>query len=180
MTPSTPPEPLYEEMAQVNHKNHSPTPTDTPEVVTVPGELVTPRPGEWIQWHKHLSNISDQAVIGEGTVIHAGVHIHDLVVIGKHCKIEACAFLPNGVTLEDYVFIGPHVVFTNDKEMDMDHDWVPRSTLVKKGACIGANATILSGLTIGENAKVGAGAVVTKDVPAGEIWIGNPARPIVR
>lgn len=145
------------------------------------GEVVPSMPGERIQyWHKELSNISDRAYIGAGTVIHAGVHIHDLVSIGEHCKIEACAFIPNYVTIASYVFIGPHVVFTNDKEMDMDHEWVPRATLVKRGACIGANVTILAGVTIGENAKIGAGAVVTKNVPDGEIWIGNPARPMIK
>lgn len=152
-------------------------PYPPPSIIGSPlGELVTPMPGERIEWYPHLSNISKLAFIGLGTVIHAGVHIHDLVVIGKNCKIEACTFLPNGVTLEDSVFIGPHVVFTNDKTMDMDHEWEPISTLVKKGACIGANATILAGVTIGENAKVGAGAVVTRDVAPNTTVVGNPAR----
>jgi len=83
----------------------------------------------------------------------------------------------DGITVEDNVFIGPNVTFTNDK--------YPRSkvypdkflkTIIKKWASIGANATILSGITIGENAMIGAGSVVTKDVPAGELWFGNPAK----
>lgn len=125
-------------------------------------------------WHRELSNISPQAVIGEGSIIHAGVHIHDTVVIGKNCKIEAGAFLPNGVTLEDNVFVGPHVCFTNDAKLTEPFEISP--TLVRNRAKIGANSTIRAGVTIGENAIIGCGSVVLEDVKDNEVWAGNPAR----
>ena len=128
-------------------------------------------------WHKRLSNISDFAEIGEDSTIHCAVHIHDTVKIGERCQIEAGAFLPNGVVLEDDVFIGPFVVFTNDPKLNSSRDkWEPTSTLVKNGARIGANSTIRAGVTIEENAIVGCGSVVLKDIPANEVWGGNPAR----
>lgn len=130
-------------------------------------------------WRPDLSNISPKAHIGEGTIIHAGVHIHEEVMIGRKCKIEAMVFIPNGVTLEDEVFIGPGTIFTNDPDMsDMSDSWKPTPTLVKKGAKIGANATIRAGVTIGECAIIGCGSVVLKDVPSGETWAGVPAKPI--
>ena len=129
-------------------------------------------------WHPHLSNISPKAHIGEGTVIHAGVHIHE-VIIGKNCQIEAQVFIPNGVTIEDEVFIGPHTCFTNDPTLNAKREsWEPTPTIVKKGAKIGANATIRAGVTIGENSIIGCGSVVLKNVPEGETWAGNPARKI--
>lgn len=112
--------------------------------------------------------------VGEGTRIGAYVEIGN-AKIGKRCAIQAYVFIPKGVTLEDDVFIGPGVVFTNDKHPKANGEWKCLETLVKKGANIGANSTILPGITIGEGATIGAGSVVTKDVPAGETWIGNPA-----
>src|SRR3990167_3792796 len=135
------------------------------------------RPGVKI-WCPKLCNISDKAIIGRGTIIHAGVHIHDEVKIGEKCKIEAQGFIINGVTLEDDVFVGPQVCFTNDPKMDMKPDWKPTKTLVRKGAKIGAGARIIAGVMIGENSIIGMGAVVLKDVLAGETWVGNPARLI--
>lgn len=130
-------------------------------------------------WHEHLSNISEKATIGEGTVLHAAAHVHDDVVIGKDCQIEAQVFIPNGVTLEDNVFVGPMVCFTNDLTLDTPrNEWEPVKTLVKKGVRIGANATIRAGVTIGENAIIGCGSVVLKDIPPGEKWAGNPAKPL--
>ena len=123
--------------------------------------------------------------IGEETKIGAFVEIRKGVVIGKRCKIQAFAFIPEGVTVEDGVFIGPHVCFTNDLfpravnddgSLQSAADWVTTPTLVKAGASIGANATILCGITIGRSALVGAGAVVTKDVPDFAIVGGNPAK----
>lgn len=116
--------------------------------------------------------------IGKGCRIAAYVEIQRGVTIGDRCKVEAFAFIPTGVTLEDEVFIGPHACFTNDREPKAVGDWKLTPTLVKKGASIGANATIICGVTIGENALVGAGAVVTKDVPANAIVVGAPARMI--
>ncbi len=116
--------------------------------------------------------------IGNGCRIAAYVEIQRGVTIGDRCKIEAFAFIPSGVTIEDEVFIGPHACFTNDRVPKAVGDWEVTPTLVKKGASIGANATIVCGVTIGENALVGAGAVVTKDVPAGAIVVGCPAKRI--
>ncbi len=117
------------------------------------------------------------AVIGKNCNINCQVLIENDVKIGDNVTIKPGVQIWDGVTLEDNVFIGPNVTFTNDL--------MPRSkvypesfekTLVKKGASIGANATIIAGNTIGENAMIGAGSVVTKDVPANEIWMGNPAK----
>ena len=114
--------------------------------------------------------------VGSGCKIAAYAEIQRGVVIGDRCKIEAFAFIPTGVTIEDEVFVGPHACFTNDKVPRAVGDWSVVPTVVRKGASIGANATILCGVTIGEGAIVGAGAVVTKDVPAGAVVVGCPAR----
>tara|TARA_Y100000310_G_scaffold345466_1_gene465306 strand:- start:16893 stop:17366 length:474 start_codon:yes stop_codon:yes gene_type:complete len=123
--------------------------------------------------------------IGDNTKIGSYVEIRECVKIGKNCKIQAFAFLPQGVILEDEVFVGPHACFVNDnipraavkgKLKEIGEDWKPLTTIVKKGASIGENATILGGITVGENSVVGAGSVVTKDVPPNVIVVGNPAR----
>ena len=123
--------------------------------------------------------------IGDNTKIGSYVEIRENVRIGKNCKIQAFAFLPQGIILEDGVFIGPHACFVNDripratvggKLKEIGKDWKPMMTIVKKCASIGANATILGGITIGENSIVGAGSVVTKNVPANVIVAENPAR----
>jgi len=127
-------------------------------------------------YKSELSNI-DFKSCGEDCVIHSHTWIGSEVVIGNRVKIQAFVYLPNGVTLEDDVFLGPGVIFTNDKyPPSKGLHW--RTTVVKKGASIGANATILPGIIIGENAVVGAGAVVTKDIPNNEIWVGNPAQKV--
>ena len=129
-------------------------------------------------YHPELSNISESAEIGEGSRVHSHVWIGDNVRIGKRCKIQAFAFIPIGVDLEDDVFIGPHVCFTNDKFPPSNGKGWAR-TLVKRGAVIGAGAVILPGLTIGRNAVVGAGAVVTRSVADNTTVVGNPAYPLV-
>lgn len=118
-----------------------------------------------------------EAQIGANCNICANVLIENDVVIGNNVTIKSGVQLWDGVRIEDNVFIGPNATFTNDL--------MPRSkvypeqflqTVIKAGASIGANATILPGITIGENAMVGAGSVVTKDIPAGMVVIGNPAK----
>ena len=122
----------------------------------------------------HLVNLYG-CKIGDGCNIGSFVEIGRGVIIGNNCKIQAFAFIPPGVIIEDEVFIGPHVCFTNDKNPRAIGEWKLDKTLVKRGVSIGANCTILPGITIGENAVIGAGSVVTKDVPAGALVYGNPA-----
>lgn len=123
--------------------------------------------------------------IGENTKIGAFVEIQKNAKIGKNCKISSHTFICEGVTVEDQVFIGHSVAFINDSypraansdgRLQSEADWKVEKTLVKKGASIGSGCTILANITIGENALIGAGSVVTKDVPANSIVAGNPAR----
>ncbi len=121
--------------------------------------------------------ILKNAIIGENCNINCQVFIENNVIIGNNVTVKPGVQIWDGITIEDNVFIGPNATFTNDlfpKSKNIDFDL--KQTLIKKGASIGANATILAGLTIGENALIGAGSVVTKDVPANEIWVGNPAK----
>lgn len=115
--------------------------------------------------------------IGEDCNICANVLIENDVRIGNNVTVKSGVQLWDGVELEDDVFVGPNVTFTNDRfPRSGNKAYTMLKTLVRKGASIGANSTILPGITIGEYALVGAGAVVTKDIPAGEVWYGNPAR----
>ena len=122
--------------------------------------------------------------IGDDTKIGAFVEIQKNASVGKRCKISSHTFVCEGVTIEDNVFVGHNVAFINDSypratagdQLQTEADWKVERTLVKKGASIGSGSTILSNITIGENALVGAGSVVTKDVPANSIVAGNPAR----
>jgi acetyltransferase-like isoleucine patch superfamily enzyme len=119
------------------------------------------------------------AIIGRDVNICSHCFIENKVVVGDRVTIKCGVQLWDGLTLEDDVFVGPNVTFTNDlqpRSRNVAATLLP--TLVKKGASIGANATILPGLTIGEGAMVGAGSVVTKDVPSGVTVVGNPARPV--
>jgi len=115
--------------------------------------------------------------IGRGTKIDAFVYIEEGVIIGSRVKIRPFTFIPTGVTIEDDVFIGPNVTFTNDKYPKIDANWELLKTTVKKGASIGAGSVILP-VTVGENSQIGAGSVVTKDIPQNVTVAGNPARVI--
>lgn len=125
-------------------------------------------------WHPEKSVLLN-CVIGDDCTVHAPVWIGNNVLIGDRVKIQAFAFIPDGVTIEDDAFIGPSATFTNDK-YPPSAEW--RETQVGRHAVIGANATVVCGVKIGEYAMVGAGAVVTKDVPAGALVAGNPARKL--
>jgi len=123
--------------------------------------------------------------VGDETKIGAFVEIQKNAKVGRRCKISSHTFICEGVTIEDNVFIGHGVTFVNDRfprattvagELQTESDWKVETTRVKKGASIGSGATILANVTIGEEAMVGAGSVVTRDVPAHAIVAGNPAR----
>ena len=125
--------------------------------------------------------------IGDDVKIGAFVEIQKGAKIGNRCKISSHTFICEGVTLEDEVFVGHHVVFTNDRypratteegRPQTDEDWECIPTLVKRGASIGSGVVLLCGITVGENAIIGAGSVVTKDVPPNTVVAGNPARVI--
>ena len=120
--------------------------------------------------------IFPNAVIGDNCNICAQVLIENKVIIGNNVTIKSGVQLWDGVIIEDNVFIGPNATFTNDLlPRSKNKDWKMLKTIIKQSASIGANATILAGITIGENALIGAGSVVTKDVPANTLWYGNPA-----
>ena len=123
--------------------------------------------------------------IGDGTKIGAFVEIQKKATVGQNCKISSHTFICEGVTIEDGVFVGHSVTFINDSyprainpngELQTEQDWAVERTLVRRGASIGSGSTILSKVTIGEHAIVGAGSVITKDVPAYAIVAGNPAK----
>ena len=123
--------------------------------------------------------------VGANTKIGAFVEIQKNASVGNNCKISSHSFICEGVTIEDDVFIGHGVMFINDLfpratsgdgKLQTEADWKVERTLVSRGASIGSGATILANITIGENALVGAGSVVTKDVPANAVVAGNPAR----
>jgi acetyltransferase-like isoleucine patch superfamily enzyme len=122
--------------------------------------------------------------IGDYSKVGAFVEIQKNASVGMRCKVSSHTFVCEGVTIEDDVFIGHNVAFINDTypratangALQTEKDWKVEPTLIKKGASIGSGATILCNITVGENAIVGAGSVVTKDVPANAIVAGNPAR----
>ena len=125
--------------------------------------------------------------VGDGTKIGAFVEIQKNAFVGRNCKISSHTFICEGVTIEDRAFVGHGVTFINDTyprattpdgQLQTEADWKVERTLVKKGASIGSGSTVLSKVVIGENALVGAGSVVTKDVPPRAIVAGNPARVI--
>lgn len=129
--------------------------------------------------------VRERAEIGENCVLGKNVYIDKEVKVGNRCKIQNNVSIYHGVEIEDGVFLGPHVCFTNDKNprainpdgsIKNDNDWKASKILVKYGAAVGANVTILPGISVGKWALIGAGAVVTRDVPDYGIVVGNPAR----
>lgn len=136
-------------------------------------------------YDKNLVNIKE-CTIGDKCEIHPFVTILSGVKIGNLCKIGSYVFIPSGVTIDDEVFLSQGVCFTNDKypratisgKLKSDSDYQQLKTFIKKGVSIGSNSTILCGITIGEGAMIGAGSVVTKDVPPHALVLGNPARVV--
>jgi UDP-2-acetamido-3-amino-2,3-dideoxy-glucuronate N-acetyltransferase len=123
--------------------------------------------------------------IGDGTRLGAFVEVQKGVTIGRRCKISSHTFVCEGVDIEDHVFVGHGVMFTNTMlprsvnasgELQTEADWRLQRTRIEQGASIGSGSVILCGITIGRDAVIGAGAVVTRSVPPGEVWVGNPAR----
>jgi UDP-2-acetamido-3-amino-2,3-dideoxy-glucuronate N-acetyltransferase len=127
--------------------------------------------------------------VGDDVKIGAFVEIQKGVRIGRRCKISSHTFICEGVTIEDEVFIGHGVMFTNDRfpratnadgSPQTEQDWICLKTVVRRRATIGSGTTLLCGITIGEGALIGAGSVVTKDVAAGAVVAGNPAKPLMQ
>jgi len=136
-------------------------------------------------WHQ--AQVREGAQIGQWCIVGKGAYIDADVIVGDRVKIQNGASVYRGTTIEDGVFIGPHACLTNDKrpraitpegKLKRDADWEVSSTLIQHGASIGAGAVILPGVTVGRFAMIGAGAVVTKDVVAHGLVVGNPARLI--
>lgn len=148
------------------------------------GEKATIGEGASI-WHQ--AQVRDGAIVGPGCIIGKGVYVGADVSLGANCKVQNYACLYEGVTLEDGVFIGPAVVFTNDRyprainpdgSLKSADDWHVGRSLVRQGAAVGARSVILPAITIGRWALVAAGSVVTKDVPDHALVAGNPAKPM--
>jgi UDP-2-acetamido-3-amino-2,3-dideoxy-glucuronate N-acetyltransferase len=142
--------------------------------------LIGPGTSIWNQ-----AQVRERARIGADCIIGKNVYVDADVVVGDRCKIQNNVSLFHGVTIEDGVFIGPHVCFTNDRlprainadgTLKSDDDWEVSPIRVRRGAALGANSTVLPGVTIGEWAMVGSGSVVTRDVADRELVVGNPAR----
>lgn len=127
----------------------------------------------------NLAQIRNDSVIGEDCIISKNVYVDEYVKLGDRVKVQNNVNIYHGVEIEDDVFLGPSMTFTNDMyPRAFNRDWKIVNTKVKKGASIGANSTVVCGTTIGEYAMVGAGSTVTKDVPSHALVVGNPARQI--
>ncbi len=125
--------------------------------------------------------IRENAVIGENCIVSKDVYIDHTVTIGDRCKIQNSVSVYHGVTIGNDVFVGPNACFTNDRvPRAFNADWKITPTFVKDGVSIGANSTLICGITVGEYAMVAAGSVVTRDVEPYTLVMGNPARPVAR
>lgn len=145
--------------------------TDTPQYAAI--EDVSFGKDCTIRDHVNLYGCS----IGDRTKVDAFVYIEENVVVGEDCSIRPFVFIPTGVEIGDRVFIGPGVIFTNDRYPSIGDDWELEETIIENEVGIGAGAVITPGVTIGEKSLVGAGSVVTQDVPPETIVFGAPARP---
>jgi acetyltransferase-like isoleucine patch superfamily enzyme len=165
--------------------NLKPQTYNVPREKTMEFQSIAPdvKLGKNVKIHKFVNLYGCE--VDDNTKIGCFVEIQKNARVGKHCKISSHTFICEGVIIEDNVFIGHNVTFINDKyprstnnngELQTEEDWKVDPIIVKKGASIGSGATILCNVTIGENAIVGAGSVVTKDVPPNTIVVGNPAR----
>jgi UDP-2-acetamido-3-amino-2,3-dideoxy-glucuronate N-acetyltransferase len=126
----------------------------------------------------HLAHVRSSATVGSDCVIGRNVYLDAHTVVGSRVKVQNNVSVYQGVTIEDEVFVGPCAVFTNDmRPRATNTDWKITPTLVRRGASIGANATLICGIEVGEFAMIAAGSVVTKDVPPYTLVAGNPARP---
>jgi UDP-2-acetamido-3-amino-2,3-dideoxy-glucuronate N-acetyltransferase len=127
----------------------------------------------------NLAQVRENATIGENTIISKNVYVDFEVTIGCNVKIQNNVSVYHGVTIEDDVFVGPSAIFTNDfRPRSVNADWKVTPTLIEKGASIGAGATLICGIKVGQYAMVGSGAVVNKDVPAHALVVGNPAKAV--
>ena len=143
-------------------------------------EVQTPHVGEGTQVWQHTVVLAG-AQIGRNCNLNAHCFVENDVVIGDRVTLKCGVYLWDGMRVGNDVFIGPNATFTNDKyPRSKQYPAAFQPIVIRNGASIGANATVLGGVTIGENALVGAGAVVTRDVPAGATVVGNPARVVVR
>jgi UDP-2-acetamido-3-amino-2,3-dideoxy-glucuronate N-acetyltransferase len=151
-----------------------PTAQVAPQAVIGPGGKI---------WHQ--AQVRERVCLGANCIVGKGAYIDFDVTIGDNVKVQNGVCVYHGVTVEDGVFLGPGVILTNDKlprainpdgSLKSDADWEVSQTLIRRGASIGAGAVVLPGVTVGEFAMVGAGAVVTRDVPAHALAYGNPAR----
>ena len=155
------------------------------DFVINPTQSIAPdvKVGEGVKIFDHVNLYG--CTIGDNTKVGTFVEIQKNAFIGANCKISSHSFICEGVTIEDAVFVGHNVTFINDRfprstssegELQTEADWHCEMTVVKKGASIGSSTTLLCGVTVGENSIIGAGSVVTRDVPADTIVAGNPAK----
>lgn len=175
----------------------SPEPRDASELDDLKPETIGPLQQNQVAKSRSAFSMIVDAQIGEGTTvrdhvnlykckigknckIESFVYIEEGVTVGDNCKIKPHVFIPTGVIIEDEVFLGPNATFTNDKYPRVQGDWKVLKTIVKRGASIGAHSVILPGVEIGRGAVVGAGSVVTADVPDNVTVWGNPARPLTK